>query len=238
MGASNAVDVLRLARELEQQDADVAERLDSVEVLLQEVDEIRARAAATREAIEALPEQVRHAEQAAATASERQSIAAAGLADAEHRLVEVSRSKRSSREAREAAERAVRRATVASSDAEQTVRRMARSLEDLAASELALRAAGELIEVEAKALASVVAAVPRLSDSGRVVPDRTLEGAWEWAARAHAALFVVRGSLVSERERIVVEAGGLAAAVLGEQVGGTSVALVRRRLEQTLALPG
>ena len=82
MGASNAVDVLRLARELEQQDADVAERLDSVEILLQEVDEIRARAAATREAIEALPEQVRHAEQAAATASERQSIAAAGLADA------------------------------------------------------------------------------------------------------------------------------------------------------------
>jgi chromosome segregation ATPase len=238
MGDSNSIDVLRLARELEHRDADVAERLDSVEGLLQEVDGLRARAAATREAIEAIPEQVRHAERAAATARERQSIAAATLADAEHRLAEVSRSRRSNHEAREAAERALRRAKVASSDTEQTVRRMVRSIEDLAASELALRAEGERIEVEAKTLAPVVAAVPRLSDSGTVVPEGTLEGACEWAARAHAALFVVRESLVSERERIVVEAGGLAAAVLGEDVGGTSVALVRRRLERTLAPPG
>ena len=203
-----------------------AERLEVVEGLLQEVDELRARAAATREAIAALPEQVRQAERAAVTARERQSIAAAELADAEHRLVEVSRSRRSSarrarpRNARASSEGGIERCR-ADRDADGSV------VEDLAASEPALRAAGELIEVEARALAPVVAAVPRLSDSGRVVPDRTLEGAWEWAARAHAALFVVRGSLVSERERVVVEAGGLAAAVLGEHVGGASVALVR-----------
>ncbi len=238
MGGNSAVEVLRLARELEQRDADVAVRLDSVEGLLQDVDELRARAAATREAIAALPEQVRHAERAAVTARERQSVAAAELADAEHRLEEVGRSRRSSDEAREAAERALRRARVAWSDAEQTATRMARSVEDLAASETALRAEGEGLEVEARTLAPVVAAVPRISDSGRMVPDRTLEGAWEWAARAHAALFVVRGSLVSERERVVVEAGGLAAAVLGEDVGGASVSLVRQRLEQTLAPPG
>ena len=71
-----------------------------------------------------------------------------------------------------------------------------------------------------------------------MAPGQTLEEIVEWAARAHAALFVVRGGLESERERVVLEANALAAAVLGEDVGGASVALVRQRLEQTLAPPG
>ena len=55
-----------------------------------------------------------------------------------------------------------------------------------------------------------------------------------YAARAHAALFVVRGGLENERERIVLEANSLAASALGEQGGGASVALVRQRLEASL----
>ena len=39
------------------------------------------------------------------------------------------------------------------------------------------------------------------------------------------------GGLEGERERIVLQANGLAAAALGEHGGGLSVALVRRRLE-------
>jgi hypothetical protein len=37
--------------------------------------------------------------------------------------------------------------------------------------------------------------------------------------------------LETERERVVVEANVLGASVLGEQLGASSVALVRRRLE-------
>ncbi len=49
-----------------------------------------------------------------------------------------------------------------------------------------------------------------------------------------SALLVARGSLEAERERIVVEANALGAAVLGESLGARSVALVRRRLETEL----
>ena len=89
--------------------------------------------------------------------------------------------------------------------------------------------------VEAQHVAREVAEVPRLSDSGRPAPGASLAEIDEWGARAHAALFVVRGGLESEREKIVLEAHALAAAALGEQSGGASVALVRRRLEESLA---
>ncbi|RDI75311.1 hypothetical protein Gocc_1109 [Gaiella occulta] len=73
-----------------------------------------------------------------------------------------------------------------------------------------------------------------MSESGRADPGGSLPEVEEWGARAHAALFVVRDGLEAERERIVSEAAALASAVLGEQVAGASVALVRRRLEQVL----
>jgi hypothetical protein len=48
-------------------------------------------------------------------------------------------------------------------------------------------------------------------------------------------LFVVRGTLETERERVVVEANALGSAVLGEALGASSVATVRRRVEQALS---
>jgi len=54
------------------------------------------------------------------------------------------------------------------------------------------------------------------------------------AAAGVAALFVVRGQREGERERLVREANELGGSVLGEQVAGASVALVRRRLEEAL----
>ena len=66
------------------------------------------------------------------------------------------------------------------------------------------------------------------------MPGVSLAEIEEWGARAHAALFLVRGSLEGERERLVLEANGLAAAALGDHAGGSSVALVRRRLEESL----
>ena len=107
-------------------------------------------------------------------------------------------------------------------------------LAELARAGLALRAEGGRLATEAMNVAVAVARVPRLSDSGRTVPGDSLEEIEEWGARAHAALFVVRGGLENERERIVLEANSLAAAALGEQGGGASVALVRQRLETSL----
>jgi hypothetical protein len=133
-----------------------------------------------------------------------------------------------------AAERALRRASVAAEDAAAAVTRAHDRVGDLHADDAALRAEADGLAVEAAQLAREVAEVPRLSDSGRAAPGSSLAEIEDWAARAHAALFVVRGGLEREREQIVQEANNVAAAALGEQVAGASVALVRRRLEESL----
>ena len=74
-----------------------------------------------------------------------------------------------------------------------------------------------------------------MSDAGKSVPGPSLVSVEEWGARARAALFVARGPLATERERIVIEANTLGSSVLGEPLGGSSAALVRRRLQQHLA---
>ena len=60
----------------------------------------------------------------------------------------------------------------------------------------------------------------------------------EWGARVRSALFVARGTLETERERVVTEANALGTAVLGESLGASSVAVVRRRLEERLGAAG
>ena len=71
-----------------------------------------------------------------------------------------------------------------------------------------------------------------MSESGRTEPGGTLADLAAWGDRVQAALLVVRGGLVAERERLLREAGELAAAALGEPLPGASVASVRRRLEE------
>jgi chromosome segregation ATPase len=235
MGDVRAAELLTLARELEQHDRDVAARIETIVHLLEQVDDARARARKVRGALAAMPEQVEHAEQAARDAGAREDESRRELADAERRLGEVGRSRRAGEDAKAAAERAVRRATVALTDAAATAARMRARLTELASDEVALRAEGEGLVVEARDVARAVADLPRISDSGRAEPGTTLGEIEHWGARAHAALFVVRGGLENERERIVLEANGLAAAVLGDHVGGASVALVRRRLELSLS---
>ena len=71
-----------------------------------------------------------------------------------------------------------------------------------------------------------------MTDSARDEPGDTLADVEEWGARVRAGLFVAQGTLETERERIVAEANALGTAVLGEDLGGSSVALVRRRVER------
>jgi chromosome segregation ATPase len=236
MSGDRSPGVVSYARELERRDADVAARIDSVVGLLERVDAIRASARRVLDALDALPAAIAVAEQSEREALAREVDARAELAEAERRLAEVNGSRRASDEAKTEAGRAARRAAVAATDAAETVARMRERVQALAADAVALGAEADGIAVEAQHVAREVAAVPRLSDSGRAAPDGTsLAEIDEWGARAHAALFVVRGGLESEREKVVVEAHALAEAALGEQTAGVSVALVRRRLEESLA---
>lgn len=235
MAADRDAELLALVRDLERQDLDVAARIDVVAGLLARVDEVRATSRRIQAALDAMPEAVAIAEQSERDAVARETVAREELAAAERRVDEVSRGRRASDEAKTEASRAFRRATVTATDAAETVVRMRERIEALARDEVALEAKSEGLAVDARHVAQELAEVPRLSDSGRAAPGATLAGIDEWGARAHAALFVVRGGLEGEREKIVLEAHALAAAALGEQAGGASVALVRRRLEESLA---
>lgn len=224
-------DFLSYVSELERRDADVAARLDAAVCVLRRVDEVRARADRVRTSLAALPREIEQAEQAARA---REAEARREHAEAETRLADAGRSRRTGQEARAAAERTVRRAEVVVTDAQAAVARTSERLRALEGDGRALRAEGEGLAVEAREVARDVSALPFLSDSGRTVPGASLQAIEEWGARAHAALFVVSGSLENERDRVVLEANALAAAALGEQVAGASVALVRRRLEESL----
>jgi chromosome segregation ATPase len=235
MAADRAAELLALVRELEREDADLAARLDIVVGLIGRVDQVRDRSRRVLRRLEALPNEIARAMEGERDARQRTEEAEAELAEAERRLDEVSRSRRAGNEAKAEAERAVKRLTVAAADASATVLRMEEHVQALANDEVELGAEAAELAVEAQELAREVAEVPSLSESGRAAPGRSLEEIDEWGARAHAALFVVRGGLESQREKVVLEAN-LAAGALGDPAG-VSVALVRRMLEQSLAQP-
>jgi chromosome segregation ATPase len=231
MSDLRASDRLELARELDRRDVDVAARLDAVTAVLARVDEIRSRAIWVRGVLASMPEEIEHAERDERDARARAAELRAELDEADRRLREVAGSRRSTEDARVQAQRALSRATVAAGDAETSAERARARLEQLVRDEADAQAEGEGLAAGAREVAQAVAAIPRVSDSGRSMPGGSLDEIEEWGARAHAALFVVRGSLEGERERLVAEANGLAAVTLGDQGGAASVALVRRRIE-------
>ena len=235
MSSDRSGELIAYARNLEQRDADVAIRIEDAGRLLRRVDDVRARARRVRLALVAIPEEIDQAEQAVTEAEAREAQARKEVADAERTLEELQRSRRAGEDARAAAERAVRRASVLAHDAADGVSRQRERLRVALSDRVALRAEADGLAVDARAAAGEVVELPRLSESGRTAPGTSLEEIEEWGARAHSAIFVVRGGLETERERIVHEAGALAASALGEHVAGASVALVRRRLEQELS---
>lgn len=234
MSSDRSGELLAYARDLELQDEDVARRIEAVSALLRRVDDVRVRAERTRGALDALPAEIGRAEQAVTEALAREVVTRQEAAEAERRLADVQGSKRASHEARVAAERAARRTNVLVTDAAEAVARQQERLQLLLSDQLALRVEAGGLAVEARMVAHDVAGLQRLSESGRKAPGASLGEIEEWGSRAHSAIFVVRGGLEAERERIVHEATALAESALAEQVAGASVSLVRRRLEQEL----
>jgi chromosome segregation ATPase len=230
----NAERLLELAAELEARDDDLAERIARAGELLARTDAVRERARAVAEALASLPGESEALARAGADAERHLAEAATGLGEAERTLVAAQGRRRGGGEAHAQAERAVARAREALADAEARRERTAAQQLALERAEREWRAEAEALAGEGRALAELLRELPRLSAAGRAEPGSSLDELAEWGARVHAALFVVKGGLETERERVVREAGELGAAVLEEPPVGASVSLVRRRVEDAL----
>lgn len=230
----SAAALLAHAEELHRRDEALAAGIEAVAELLGRADQVRSRAGAIIEALAALPEELVRNDEAQAEAQRREEGARGELAAAEQRMDEAAQSRRGGDEARAQAQRELTRAREELVDAEARSARIVARRAELLDSERVLRAEADGLAVAARDIATALRETPRVSESGRERPGEAPADLVEWGARVHAALFVVRGGLESERERVVSEAGALGAAVLGEQLAGASVAMVRARLEQHL----
>ena len=231
---SGAAEHLEHAASLAERDEATARELVVVRRLAEQAGELRERAAETRAELERIPGERealarRRDETEAAAASARSQLRAADERVAE---LEGSRRRREDELARARSERDTARAEVA--DVERQLERLAGLEAELASRGDSLHAAGPIIQGSASAVAAEIRRLPRVADGGHDDPGASLEAVEEWAARVRAALFVAQGTLETERERIVVEANALGSAVLGESLGASSVAVVRRRLEDHL----
>jgi hypothetical protein len=224
---------LALAADIERRDAEAAAALELVVDLGRHADEIRARSEELRLFLDTAPGELAALERSEAEARDAQVAAAATLADAEHRVAGLELARRSA-DAKADAKRELERAEQVAADASVRLRRVVAERAALAETEAAARTEGGDLVGQARQVALSIQNVPRVSRTGREAPGDALAGLSDWGGRVHAALFLVRGQLEAERDRLVREANELAGAVLGVQLAGSSVTLVRRRLEEAL----
>jgi chromosome segregation ATPase len=233
--ADDRADSLRAhVADLERRDEAVAAQIAVIGALAERVATVRGRAVEIRDALDALPAEIAAVEQAQHAARVAVDDAKAELAEAERKREHVERSRRSTAEEKAAARRTAQDAREALADAEHRIERLQGQRTGLIETRQALQAEADGLAVAARDIATALQDAPRVADAGKGDPGSSLAEIDEWGGRTRAALFVARGTLDNERERVVAEANALAEAVLGEQPSGTSVALVRRRLEQAL----
>lgn len=218
------------ARELEAADERVAAAIARVGELQELVESLRLRGRELETFLDRVPLAREAAGAAVADAELELAERRAAVGPAEERLAEAER--RQEAEELAAARRAATRArdAVSASSA-----RLERAEQARAALEREAQAADEdvpRLEASARELALALEALPRVSRASAEQPRPGLRGTIAWAAKARAALFVVRGGLDAERERLVRQANELGASVLGDTAAATSVALVRERLER------
>ena len=235
MTAGREVPLVAFARELEQRDAEIARGIAEVDALQGETSGIRSRAVAIEEFLASLPARRAEAERAGREAEGELERKRAVLEQARRELAEAERGRKEERIA--AATRALARAEDAVTIAE---RRLVRAEEEKTQVEREAEAiADEAHSLERRAddVVQQLRGLARLSKEATLPPDDGVGVARlaRWAGSVLAALFVVRGGLEGERERVVREANELAANLLGEAVSATNVSLVRRRIEAALS---
>jgi hypothetical protein len=226
--------LLAHASDLDRRDQELAGEIAVLDELAGAVGALRPHAAHVRTALESLPSERGAAETAEAEARTALALARQALAVAEERLAELERGRRSRQDDVDQARRELTRAGEDAHDAGIRVERIVTRRAELNDLGRALDAQAEGLVGEARSVADRIAAIPRVADAGWVDPGTSLVDLERWGAQARASLFVARSALATERERIVVEANTLGSAVLGEPLGASSVAVVRRRIEQAL----
>ena len=226
-----SADALAHAAELERRDTEIAGELAVVRDLEERVAAIRGRAGIVGEALERLPLE---REDLARRRAEADGAVTAARADVERTgsrvtSLESGRRRRDDELDRARKEAATSRDTLA--DALAVRGRIDERASALVEDERALVAEGEALAKAAELVAEGVRDVGRVTESAGRAPGTSLAELDDWGSRVRSALFVVRGTLEAERERVVVEANVLGTSVLGEELGATSVTIVRRRLE-------
>ncbi len=234
VGAGPA-DPIEYARDLERLDAEIEAATRLIRDLADRVTSLRAQVASLAAALAALPVEREAAEHARARAAEEQRDARLLLDEATARVAQLEASRRRKQDELDQAQRELRRAHEELDDAVSREARADARLSQVDDDERALRAAEEGVVVEAHALATSLQGAPRVATLRAGPTGDTLAEIEEWAGGARAALVVARGVIDTERERLVLEANALGAAVLGESFGGASVASVRARIEAAAA---
>ncbi len=234
MVAQQSASALAAARELQRRDDAVAGELEELDELAADVAAVRARAVGVREALSAIPDAAAAVELSLQEALEREVAAHRELGIAEARLAALEAGRRRKEDEVAQAHVEVADARDVLSDSASRVQRLRARTQEIREEERALRDEADALTAQARAVAGRMQASRLVMAAGKGDPGSSLDDLDAWGGRARAALFVTRGSLENERERIVLEASSLAASVLGEAPAGASVALVRRRLERAL----
>ena len=229
-------DALAHAAELERRDTEIANEIAVVRDLEERVGAIRGRAGIVGEALERVPLEREDLARRRVEADEAVTAARVDVERTESRVasLESGRRRRDDELDRARKEAATSRDTLA--DALAVRGRIDERASGLVEDERALVAEGEALAKAAELVAEGVRDVGRVTESAGRAPGTSLAELDDWGSRVRSALFVVRGTLEAERERVVVEANVLGTSVLGtsvlgEELGATSVAIVRRRLE-------
>jgi len=220
------------AAALERRDADVAAELELLTDVAERAGSLRARASEIHLALKRLPHELDELARREDDARADVDAAQAELTRAEERVAALSRGRRRKQDELDRAEREASTARDLLDDTRAEVVRLGVRADALQASEHELRTEAEMLAGVAKAIAAELVRIRRVPEAPGMKPGDTLAELEEWGLLVRSAVLVARGTLEAERERIVVEANALASGALGEQLAASSVALVRRRLEE------
>jgi DNA repair exonuclease SbcCD ATPase subunit len=218
---------LAFAAELEERDAALADRYELLDGLSRRVEEIRTEAESLARVLTRLPVDREQLDAMLADAGRNLETARAAL-----ELARAAADQARSEEAAATARRDKARAATDTRTCEERRDRLATRGKELERQAAEAGAEARSLEARARALAARLEAAPRVAPPDPPAPG--LDGLVDWGSRAHAAIFVARSGVETERERVAREAHELAAAVLGEPLPATSVAGVRQRLEDRL----
>jgi chromosome segregation ATPase len=238
VGVDSAAEHLAHARQLARRDEELAGELEIVRGLHERAAAIRARAREIEDGLERIPAELAELEALRQETESEIAGARTELEAAEARLAGLETSRRAKPDEVDRARSEAGTARERLADAGAQLERLTARAEELRTEERALREGAEALPREAGRVADDIRGVARVAESARVDPGPAMEELEEWGARVRSALFVARGTLETERERVVNEANALGTAVLGESLGASSVAVVRRRLEEKLAADG